>query len=83
VELFPEALAADLLMWRAVNREAPENEQYVRQFRLVTQTVVVANLHDGRITDYKILDDVLNRHEDREALIQYIAAPVRAYIEDR
>ena len=83
VESFPEAVRDGLLEWREVNRVWPENEHYVRQFHLVTQTVVVASLHDGQITECKILDDVLNRHEDREAFLAYIQGPIRVYLGGR
>jgi len=83
VESFPEAVKEGLLEWREVNRVWPENEHYVRQFHLVTQTVVVANLHDGRMTEWRTLDDVLNRHENREAFLAYIQEPIRAYLGGR
>ena len=61
----------------------PENEHYVRQFQLVTQTIVVAEFHDGRMTAFRILDDVLNRHENREAFVSYLQEPIRDYLEGR
>jgi hypothetical protein len=83
VASFGDAVRDGILEWRDVNRTAPENEQYVRKFHVVTQTVVVANLHDGQMTEWKVLDDVLNRHEDREAFVSYLQEHIRAYVEGR
>ena len=83
VASFPDAVRDGLLEWRAVNRVWPENEHYVRRFHLVTQTVVVANLHAGQITECKVFDDVLNRHENRAAFLSYLQTPIRAYLEGR
>ena len=83
VESFPDAVRDGLLEWRKVNRVLPENEHYVRQFQLVTQTIVVAEFHDGRMTAFRILDDVLNRHENREAFVSYLQEPIRDYLEGR
>jgi hypothetical protein len=83
VASFSDAVRDGILEWRDVNRTVPENEHYVRKFHVVTQTVVVANLHDGKMTEWQVLDDVLNRHEDREAFVAYVTEHIRPYVEGR
>ncbi|MGD0093806.1 MAG: nitrophenyl compound nitroreductase subunit ArsF family protein [Planctomycetota bacterium] len=77
VASFPDAVKAGTLEWREVNRVEPGNEHYVRKFHLVTQSLIVADFHYGKLTAWELLDDALNRQENRAAFVASVQELIR------
>jgi hypothetical protein len=69
---YPDEIASGKIQWRTVNVEEPGNEHFVRDFELVTRSVVLVHMKDGTQVEWKRLDKVWNLVHDKEAFVDYI-----------
>jgi hypothetical protein len=69
---YPEQIASGQIQWHAVNIEEPANEHFVRDFELVTRSVVLVHVKDGVQTEWKRLDKVWNLVHNKQAFVDYI-----------
>ena len=79
---FAEALKDGRLEWRIVNVDEGVNEHFVRDFELVTRSVVLERLTGGRRTDWKNLPRIWElARGDKEAFLKYVRDETRLYLE--
>jgi hypothetical protein len=67
-------LAEGKILWLEADFQA--DESLSRQFEVVASCVVVAVLKDGRVTDYKRLDDVWTLMNDTQAFNLYVSETI-------
>jgi len=48
---FADQLGDESLVWRPVNRESPENAHFNEDFKLVTSSLILVKIKDGRQTE--------------------------------
>lgn len=75
---FPQAVAAGEVLFRVINTDRPENAHFVKDYSLVSKTVIVAARKDGRETGFTNLQDVWLKLNDPADFTRYIAEAVRA-----
>lgn len=79
---FADELQRGELEWYALNMEQAPNEHFVSDYALVTSSLVIVDLRDGRQHDWTNMERVWELvHDDQAALADYVAAQVRAYLE--
>lgn len=76
---YSEALADGTIQW--IEADFMENTALAKQFEIVASCVVVADMQDGVVTDYKRLDEVWTLMEDPAAFNAYISAAIDGYLE--
>jgi len=69
---YPQEIASGKIQWRAVNIEEPTNEHFVKDFSLVTRSVVLVHVKDGSQAEWKRLDKVWNLVHNKQAFVDYI-----------
>ena len=79
---FTEALKDGHLEWQVVNVDESGNEHFVKDFQLVTRSVVIAEIVDGKRTRWKNLQRVWDLVRNKPAFLKYIQDETRAYLED-
>jgi hypothetical protein len=57
---------------KVVNVEEPGNEHFIRDYELVSRSVVVARYEDGQQRNWKRLDEVWQLVRDKEAFIRFM-----------
>jgi hypothetical protein len=78
--LFGEELAEGKVEWRPVNIEQKGNEHFEEDYKLSTQSLVLAKLVDGKQTDWKNLDDVWDLIGNQEAFIKYVQEELSKFL---
>ena len=79
---FAEALKDNRLEWQIINLEEPNNKHFIRDFQLVTRSVVIEEIADGKRTRWKNLQRVWELVRDKGVFQKYIQDETRAYLED-
>ena len=79
---FAEDIKNRRLEWKVINVDESENEHFVRDFQLVTRSVVIQELSNGRPTRWKNLKQVWQLVRNKGAFLKYIQDETRAYLED-
>ena len=78
---FPDELHSGRLAFRVVDVEAPGNEHFARDFRLVTRSLVLVEYRDGKVVRWKNLPKIWQLVRDREAFIRYVRGEVRGFLD--
>ncbi|HSN56151.1 MAG TPA: nitrophenyl compound nitroreductase subunit ArsF family protein [Candidatus Sulfomarinibacteraceae bacterium] len=71
------------LSWRVVNVDEPENKHFVQDFQLVTRSVVLAELRDGKVVRFTNLDKVWQLVRNRDDFVDYIQNETREFLGER
>jgi hypothetical protein len=79
---FENEIKAQLLSWKTVNTDVPENEHYLKDFDIYTKSVVLVEFQDGKQTRFVNLDKVWDNLQDEAKFKSYVADGVRGFIDD-
>lgn len=75
---YSKQLADRKIQW--IEDDFQENEPLAKQFEVVASCVVVAEIKDGTVLDYKRLDDVWTVMNDPETFNRYISDAIDGYL---
>ncbi|MCP4709072.1 MAG: hypothetical protein GY869_10635 [Planctomycetes bacterium] len=80
---FADQLSDESLVWRPVNREQPENENFNEEYELVTSSLVLVKIRNGEQAEWKNLGDVWNTEllTDKDKFIKYVQEEITQYLE--
>lgn len=81
-EKFAEELKTGKLEWRSVNVTLPENKHFVDEYQLVSQSVVLSAVQDGKETKWKKLDKVWQLIRNKEAFFSYIQTETSNFLNE-
>jgi len=71
-EKFEDALKSGNLEWRVLDVSIPENKHFVDDYQLVSQSVVLSAVQDGKQTRWKNLNKVWQLVRNKDAFFSYI-----------
>jgi hypothetical protein len=77
---FPDELQKGSLEFRAINVEEPSNEHFVRDYQLVTRSVVLVRYSDGKQVKWKNLDRVWELVRDNDAFARYVQTETKQFL---
>ena len=84
VELhFADELDNNTLEWRMVAIDTPEHEHFIKEYELITKSVVLVKLRNGRQVKWKSLEDIWTLVDDKDSFVQYIAGEVQSFLEGK
>lgn len=84
VELkFQARLKDGSLEFRPINIEETGNEHYAGDYKLVTKSVIVSDLEDGKEVRWKNLPKVWELTHDKEAFFKHIEDEVNQYLQGK
>jgi hypothetical protein len=77
---FAKQLGSGELAWRAVNFDEPTNEHFIEEFGLVSSSVVLVEIREGKPVRFEVLKKAWSLVRDKAAFEAYIAEAVRGYL---
>ncbi len=77
---FPEELKNGILELRIVNYEKPENRHFIKDYKLVTKSLILVNLVNGKQTEWTNLKLVWQLYKNEEAFFNYVHQEVQKYL---
>ncbi len=77
---FPEELRKGILEMRIVNYEKPEHRHFMKDYKLVSKSLVLVNLVDGKQTEWTNLKLVWQLTGRKDAFLNYVRKEVRGYL---
>jgi hypothetical protein len=77
---FPEELKNGALEMRIVNYENPENRHFMQDYKLVSKSLVLVNMVNGKQTEWTNLKVVWQLTERKDAFLNYVRREVRGYL---
>ena len=79
---FADELASGRLAWRVVNIDEPENEHFVKDFELVTKSLVLTEYEDGEVIRWANLKQVWQLVRDKEQFFDYVHSSTRQFLQE-
>jgi len=77
---FPDELRSGELELRVVNYEKPENRHFIKDYKLVTKSLILVKLVNGKQTEWTNLKLVWQLYKNEEAFFNYVNQEVRKYL---
>jgi hypothetical protein len=77
---FPEELKNGILEMKIVNYENPENQHFIKDYKLVTKSLILANTVNGKQTKWTNLNKVWELTERKDAFLKYVQKEVRNFL---
>ena len=75
-----EPLKDGTLEWRVINREIEPNTHFVDDYQLYSQALIIVDSADGRVSEWKSLDDIWKCVDDKPAFMEYVYGEVAEYL---
>ena len=79
---FAKELQNGKLEFRPVNVEEPENKHFIQDYQLVTRSLVLSLMSDGKETKWKNLPDVWKLVRDKDKFFQYVKDEVEIFLKE-
>jgi hypothetical protein len=79
---FADEIASGRLAWRVVNVEEPENKHFVKDFDLVTRSLVLTEYEDGEVIRWANLKQVWELVRDKEQFLDYVHSSTREFLQE-
>jgi hypothetical protein len=79
---FAKELANGSLEFRPVNVDEPDNKHFIQDYQLVTRSLVLSLVSDGKEMKWKNLPDVWNLVRDKEKFYQYVKDEVELFLKE-
>ena len=79
---FAKELGNGKLEFRPVNVEEPENKHFIQDYQLVTKSLVLSLVSDGKETKSKNLADVWKLARDKDKFFQYVKEEVEKFLKE-
>ncbi len=80
---FGELLRSGRMEFKSVNLDRSENEHFVKDFQLVSRTVVLAREANGKILQWKNLDQVWLLAHQTDKFKAYIKGELEKFLQDK
>jgi hypothetical protein len=78
---FPSKVADGTLRWKEVNIDLPDNYNYVDQYLIMYNTLIIQKYEEDEPTRWKELHKAWDLAEREEQYIQYVREEVSAFVE--
>lgn len=79
---FAKELGNGRLEFRPVNIEEPENKHFIQDYQLVTRSLVLSLMSDGKETKWNNLADVWKLVRDKDKFFQYVKDEVEKFLKE-
>ena len=77
---FASQLEDSLILWQVVNFEEEDNEHYVKDYGLYTQSLVLSRLQGDKEVEWKNLDEIWQLVGNEEEFISYVQRELNAFL---
>lgn len=79
---FAEAIKAGTLKFESVNIDEDENKHFIKDFQLYTKSVVVCDMDNGELKEWKNLTKVWQLLGDKDEFVRYVQDEINAYLKE-
>lgn len=80
LEGFKAEVQNGTLELRVVNYEEPANRHYIKDYRLVSKSLILVNIVDGKQKEWTNLKLVWQLVKSKEAFLNYVRGEVKGYL---
>jgi hypothetical protein len=75
-------LKAGVVQWQSVDVQQPNNRQFIQQYRLVSSSLVLVRVDDGKKGRWQTLDKTWLLIRKKNDFTQYVQSSIDRFLED-
>ena len=79
---FAGELEQGKVVFRVINVDDPENQHFIKDYKLYTKSLIVSERKDGKEIRWKNLPEIWRLVRDREQYEQYVRSEIEDYLKD-
>jgi len=79
---FADELATGKIAWQAVNVEQPQNEHFIGDYELVTKSVILSRITEGKEVGWENLDRIWQEVGNKQGYLEYVRDSIAKFMED-
>lgn len=79
---FAAELNSNEILWKVVNIDEPQNEHYIKDYELVTKSIILSAMADGKEVEWKNLDQIWQKVGNKQNYLQYIRDGIKQFLEE-
>jgi hypothetical protein len=76
---FTDEIKEKQIVWQPVNYDRDENKHFVGKYHLVSKSVVLSKVTDGKEANWKNLDQIWEKVGDKEQYMEYVRSGVEEF----
>jgi len=80
---FADEIASKKIIWKVINVDRTENSHFIQDYKLVTKSVVLSEVADGKEAGWKNLDQIWQRVSDKDGYLEYIRESVLQSLKEK
>lgn len=80
---FPSEISSGKLEFRSVNVDEEANRHFITDYQLVSRSVVVSRIENGKEAEWKNLDNIWNLFRNRDKFIEYVRDETKKVMEKK
>jgi hypothetical protein len=80
---FADEIASGQILWQVLNVDRKENSHYVDDYKLITRSVVLSQVTDGKETRWQNLDQIWKKVRDKKDYMLYIKESINKFREEK
>ncbi|MBN2456366.1 MAG: hypothetical protein JXB29_07525 [Sedimentisphaerales bacterium] len=69
---FADEISSENIVWKVVNVDRTENSHFIQDYKLVTKSVVLSKVANGKEIEWKNLNNIWQKVRDKDRYLQYI-----------
>ena len=80
---FADEIASKKIVWKVINIDRTENSHFIQDYKLVTKSVVLSEVANGKEVGWKNLDQIWQKVGDKDGYLQYIRESILNALEGK
>ena len=80
---FAGELTSGKIAWQVVNVEQPQNEHFIQDYKLITKSIVLSEVTDGKELEWKNMDRIWQEVGNKQDYLDYIRDGIAKFMEDK
>jgi hypothetical protein len=77
---FAEALDSGALVWKVVNYDEPETDHFIKDFKLVSSSLVLVEMQGGKQVRFEVLNDAWGFARDKWRFQKYVHESILGFL---
>ncbi len=79
---FADELTSGKILWQVVNVDQPQNKHFIKDYELITKSVVLSKMEDGKEVEWKNLDRIWQEVGNKQSYLEYVRDSILKFRED-